>query len=81
MLKKLLDDWKSAADGTLKPKERKAFLYIGHDSTIVNILSTLKVWDPQIPGFAINILMEFSRDKITGEYGLEVRYKYMSLRL
>lgn len=71
-LKKLISDWNSTVDGTLKPKDRKAFLYIGHDSTIVNILSALKVWDPQIPGFAINVLMEFSQDTITKEYGLEL---------
>jgi len=71
-LKKLISDWKSAADGTLKPKDRKAYLYIGHDSTIVNILSALQVWDPQIPGYAINILIELSQDKISKEYGVEI---------
>lgn len=72
LLKKLLKDWKSVAEGTIKPKEQKAILYIGHDSTIVNILSSLGVWDPQIPGFGINMQFEFSLDRSTNEYGLEV---------
>lgn len=71
-LKKLLADWQAVASDSPKSKARKAFLYIGHDSTIVNLLSTLKVWDPQLPGYAINILLEFSKDRITNEFGLEV---------
>ncbi|KAL3270774.1 hypothetical protein HHI36_021300 [Cryptolaemus montrouzieri] len=72
LLKKLISDWKSKADGQLKPKERKAFLYGGHDSTIANLLSALKVWDPQIPVYGITILLEMSRDKSSGEMGIEV---------
>ncbi|KAF5290084.1 hypothetical protein FQA39_LY14865 [Lamprigera yunnana] len=72
LLKKLINDWISVIDGTLKPQDRKAFLYIGHDSTVVNILSALKIWDPQIPGFAINTIFEFSYDKNLRTYGVEV---------
>ncbi|RZB39347.1 venom acid phosphatase Acph-1 [Asbolus verrucosus] len=72
LLKKLLSDWHGKVDGTIEPAERKAFLYGGHDSTIANILSTLKVWDPQVPVYGIMILLEFSRDKITNSHGLEV---------
>ena len=75
LLKKLINDWKSVIDGTIKPKERKAFLYIGHDSTIVNLLRALKVWDPQVPGYAINIFIEFSQDEYTNEHGIEVFFR------
>ncbi|KAK4878735.1 hypothetical protein RN001_011241 [Aquatica leii] len=72
LLKKMIDDWKNVAAGTISPKGRKAFLYIGHDSTIVNILSTVKVWEPQIPGFAINTFFELSYDKDQNKYGVEI---------
>ncbi|KAF5286471.1 hypothetical protein FQR65_LT12554 [Abscondita terminalis] len=72
LLKKMIEDWKSVEAGTIKPKDRRAFLYVGHDSTVVNILSTLKIWDPQIPGFAINTLFEFSYDRDLHEYGVEI---------
>jgi prostatic aicd phosphatase len=72
LLKKLVSDWRSKVDGTIEPAQRKAFLYAGHDSTIVNILSALKVWDPQMPDYGITVLLELSRDKITNEYGVEV---------
>ncbi|XP_063930430.1 testicular acid phosphatase homolog [Zophobas morio] len=72
LLKKLISDWRSKADGTIKPPQRKAFLYGGHDSTIVNILRTLDVWDPQLPDYGITILLEFSTDKATNTHGLEI---------
>lgn len=71
-IKKLLSDWTAKAVGTIKPRSRKAFLYGGHDSTIVNILRALKVWDKQFPTYAITILFEFSKDLATNDYGLEV---------
>lgn len=69
LLKKLINDWKSKEENSIK---QKAFLYGGHDSTIVNILRALNVWDPQLPGYGITILFEFSRDVVTGHYGLQV---------
>lgn len=52
----------------------KAFLYGGHDSTVTNLLSALKVWDPQIPGYGITTMFELSRDMESGEIGIEVGY-------
>ncbi|VEN39548.1 unnamed protein product [Callosobruchus maculatus] len=71
-VKKLLNDWESKATDTLVPKERKAYLYGGHDSTIVNIMRTLKIWDTQFPGYGIMILFEMLRDEKSGEYGIEI---------
>ncbi|CAG9770170.1 unnamed protein product [Ceutorhynchus assimilis] len=71
LLKKILNDWQSKINGTISPKTRKAFLYGGHDSTIVNFMRSLKVWDPQLPDYAITILLELSQDQ-AGTYGVEV---------
>ncbi|XP_030747512.1 prostatic acid phosphatase-like isoform X2 [Sitophilus oryzae] len=71
LLKKIIQDWQSKVNDTISPKSRKAFLYGGHDSTIVNLMRTLKVWDPQLPDYAITILLEFSQDS-HGLYGVEV---------
>lgn len=68
-MKKLINDWKSKEEGTLN---QNAFLYGGHDSTIVNIMRALDVWDPQIPTYGITILFELARDFETGQYGVEV---------
>ncbi|KAG5883754.1 hypothetical protein JTB14_023176 [Gonioctena quinquepunctata] len=71
LLKKLLEDWTAKAEGTIKPEKRKAFLYGGHDSTIVNILRTLRVWDEQFPVYAITILFELYKDT-SNNYGVEI---------
>lgn len=76
LLKKFLSDWTSKAEGTIKPTSRKAFLYGGHDATIVNILRALKVWDKQFPTYAITILFELSKDQTTNDYGLEVNWLF-----
>lgn len=75
LLKKLLEDWKDVANNNLKPKNRLAVLYGGHDSTIANFLSALNVFDPQVPGFGIAVLLEFSVDTVTKNYGLDVIIK------
>ncbi|KAF5290069.1 hypothetical protein FQA39_LY14850 [Lamprigera yunnana] len=71
-IKKLIEDWKLTMNGTLQPK---AFLYVGHDSTIVNILSALKLWTPQIPNFSCNIFVEFSYNHSIDQYGVEIFFR------
>ncbi|XP_060534308.1 testicular acid phosphatase homolog isoform X2 [Cylas formicarius] len=68
LLKRILQHWEAKAAGNEK---LKAVLYGGHDSTIVNLMRTLKVWDPQFPNYSITILLELSVDE-TGTYHVEV---------
>lgn len=72
LLKKILNDWTNKATNNLKPADRKFFLYGGHDTTISNLLSALKVFDPQVPNYAIAIIMELKEDKKTGQHGIEI---------
>ncbi|XP_063222651.1 venom acid phosphatase Acph-1 [Bacillus rossius redtenbacheri] len=58
LLKKILEDSKAKADGTLKPAGRKMFMYAGHDSTVTNLMQALGVWDPQLPVYNILALLE-----------------------
>lgn len=57
----------------MKPANRKVFLYGGHDSTISNVLSTLGVWDEQVVGYGVAIIMEL-REK-NNVLGLQVSFK------
>jgi prostatic aicd phosphatase len=68
-VKKAIGDWDKKVD---KKLETKIFLYGGHDSTVTNILSALNVWEKQFPGYAITAMIEFSKHKQTGEYGVEI---------
>ncbi|KRT86473.1 Phosphatase [Oryctes borbonicus] len=75
LLKKIIKDFVMKKDGTLKPKGRKLFVYGGHDSTIANLLSALKIFKPHVPDYAATIVLEFSRNRFTNEYGVEVYYR------
>lgn len=68
-MKKAIGDWDKKVDEKLKTK---IFLYAGHDSTVTNILSAFNVWQQQFPDYGITALLEFSKQKQTGEYGLEI---------
>lgn len=68
------------AEGTINPRDRKAYLYGGHDSTITNLLRTLNVWEPQFPGYAITVLFELYKDTITNRYGVQVSQKPPDIR-
>ncbi|KAK7867403.1 hypothetical protein R5R35_003832 [Gryllus longicercus] len=69
LLKKIVEDAKEKINGTL---ERKFFMYAGHDSTIVNLLMSLGVWDTQVPGYGILTLVELHQEKENGNYGIKV---------
>jgi hypothetical protein len=71
LLKKIINDTQAKAEGKLNPPGRKMFMYAGHDSTISNLLSSLKVWDPQIPDYGIMILIELHSNKM-GKHDIKV---------
>ncbi|XP_011255200.1 prostatic acid phosphatase isoform X2 [Camponotus floridanus] len=63
MLQKIINDMKNKKEDTLQPKERKMFMYIGHDSTIVTLLDTMHIWYNQIPHCNIMIMIELHQDE------------------
>jgi prostatic aicd phosphatase len=71
-VKKALNDWESKIDSKLK---QKIFVYAGHDSTVTNILAALNVWETQFPDYGIAGILEFSQDRETKEYGVEIFIK------
>lgn len=75
-LKKTLSEWEAviASDET-KAKNRKMFVYAGHDSTVVNVLSAFNVWKEQFPGYAIMALFELYKNRWTNEYSVRIYQK------
>lgn len=69
-LKKAIADWEAKIDGK---NQKKIFIYGGHDSTVANIFSALNVWQGQHPDFALAGMIELSKHKDSGKYGVEVR--------
>ncbi|XP_065361200.1 venom acid phosphatase Acph-1-like [Calliphora vicina] len=74
-LQSLMQQMLDKINGTLKPLERKMFLYSAHDWTITNVLIGLKVWKRQMPNFAALILFELHQDMDTQEYYMELYYQ------
>ncbi|KAJ4440011.1 hypothetical protein ANN_08142, partial [Periplaneta americana] len=72
LLKKILSDTKAKVDSTLSPADRKMYMYAGHDSTVTNLLSALKVWDPQIPKYGIMAMVELHFDKDENQHSVKV---------
>lgn len=59
-VKKIVNDMKSKVDGK---ESRKLFMYAGHDSTITNLLGTMKVWDTQMPEYSIMTMIELHENE------------------
>lgn len=63
MLKKIINEMLAKKEGTLEPKKRKMFMYIGHDSTIVTLLDTMHIWYNQMPHYNIMTMIELHEDE------------------
>jgi len=74
-LKKMFDEMQQKKNGTLKPSGRKLFIYAGHDSTVVNVLSALKVWERQMPRYSSMVMFELHKSKETGDYWVEIYFR------
>lgn len=70
LVKKIVKSMTAKADHTLKPEDRKMFVYVGHDSTLVNMLSAMKVWDGKDPDFGCMIMIELHEND--GAYNVQV---------
>lgn len=46
------------------------FVYVGHDSTIANLLIALGIWDSQVPDYNAQISMELN--KMNEEFHVKV---------
>lgn len=73
-LQKMFTEMLEKSGGKLNPLDRKMFIYTGHDTTVVNILSSLKIWKRQLPSYSVMTIFELHKNKTTGKYYVEVSY-------
>lgn len=69
-IKKMVEQFEQKRDGTLK--DLQISLYCGHDSSIVNVLAGLDVWEQQFPTYGIMAMFELVRDKKSNEVGVQI---------
>uniref|UniRef100_A0A2M4AMW9 Putative lysosomal & prostatic acid phosphatase n=1 Tax=Anopheles triannulatus TaxID=58253 RepID=A0A2M4AMW9_9DIPT len=80
-LRKTLNEWE-ALIANPKASHKKILMYAGHDSTVVNILSALRVWDERVlPDYGTMGILELRRDTRTGKYGVVVSQKLLGARV
>lgn len=70
-VKKALEKMQDKAEGKLKPESQKMFVYVAHDSTIVNVLSTLNVWDGST-GLDYSAMIIIELHEINGSWVVKV---------
>ncbi|EAT44755.1 AAEL003903-PA [Aedes aegypti] len=74
LIKEMLQRFRSKVDNTLKPN-RTLWVYSAHDTTVANVLNTLRLFDLHNPPFAACILLELRRSVSGGEPYVSVYYK------
>lgn len=74
-LKKTLAEWDAVIANEDNPKNKKIFVYAGHDSTVVNLLSVFNVWREQFPNYAIMGILELHKHKRTGQFSVRIFQK------
>ncbi|XP_008550915.1 venom acid phosphatase Acph-1 isoform X1 [Microplitis demolitor] len=72
-ISKMVRKMEDRVTGNLKPKARKMFAYIAHDNSVVNLLSSMRVWDGKEPGFNAMVLIELH--EIKGDWNVQLFYR------
>lgn len=67
LLNKILQDFHRKVNHL---NDHKMFVYVGHDSTIANLLIALGIWDSQVPDYNAQISMELN--KMNEEFHVKV---------
>ncbi|XP_058800488.1 prostatic acid phosphatase-like [Phymastichus coffea] len=70
LVSKVVSNMLQKSEGILVPSQRKMFMYVGHDSTVVNILEGMHVWDLQIPAYSTMVMIELHEDE--GQYFVQL---------
>ncbi|XP_022909416.1 venom acid phosphatase Acph-1-like [Onthophagus taurus] len=75
MLKIVLNQMLSKIKDEL-PKERKIYLYSGHENNVINILAALNVFKAHVPKYSAAAIIELYYVPLSNEYRVKVFYEY-----
>uniref|UniRef100_A0A1A9WGA7 Acid phosphatase 5 n=1 Tax=Glossina brevipalpis TaxID=37001 RepID=A0A1A9WGA7_9MUSC len=68
LLQLMLENMLAKTEGSLRPLQRKIYMYCAHDWSITNFLMALKVWKRQLPAFSALVLIELHRQVSGKDY-------------
>ncbi|PBC32120.1 Testicular acid phosphatase [Apis cerana cerana] len=82
LIRKIVEDIKLYIAGRLKPYDRKAFFFSGHEMNVAAVVRALELDEPIIPLYGSTIILETLRDKKKNYYirvlfwsGEQLKYK------
>lgn len=68
LIRKIVEDIKLYIAGRLKPYDRKAFFFSGHEMNVAAVVRALELDEPIIPLYGSTIILETLRDKKKNYY-------------
>lgn len=68
LIRKIVEDIKLYIAGRLKPYDRKAFFFSGHEMNVAAVVTALELDEPIIPLYGSTIILETLRDKKKNYY-------------
>lgn len=74
LIQEMLQRFRNKEDNTLKPN-RSVWVYSAHDTTIANVLNTLRLFDLHNPPFAACVMLELRKSTSGDEPYVSVYYK------
>lgn len=58
MLKTVIEHMQRKVNGTLLPKQKKLYLYSGHENNVINVLAALNLFKPHVPKYSAGVVIE-----------------------
>ena len=58
ILKKVIENMVAKANNTLKPENRKLFLFSGHENNVINMLAAMNLFQPHVPKYSSAVIIE-----------------------
>lgn len=68
----VIKNMKDRIANNLVPKERKIFLFSGHENNVINVLAALNVFKPHVPNYSAAIYLELHYLPFRGKHAVRV---------
>ena len=78
LVKQMMSNMEGDAQGLDLTKSYKFHMYSAHDDTVAAVMSTMGVFDPQIPSYASTFIVELHQDEETGKQFVNVRKSFIT---
>jgi len=78
LAKQMISNMEGDAQELGSSKSYKFHMYSAHDDTVAAVMSTMGVFDPQIPSYASTFIVELHQDEKTGKHFVDLFFRNTS---